>query len=107
MGTTWEQNAAEVRAALMGLDHQPEADKAVAALDEMRAQYERCHAELLAIHVITSCGWANVLSYPISPDDTLTVRDVKVMALVLIKNLPLKLDFDIENVEEWGKAEHG
>jgi len=88
MQATWKQQAAEVRTALMGLDFQPEADKAIAALDAMCAQYDGCHAELLAIHEIACCGWANVVSNPITPEDTLTVRDVKIMAIELMKDRP-------------------
>lgn len=85
MQATWRQHAEEVRAALMGLDFQPEADKAIAALDAMCAQYDGCHAELLAIHEIACCGWASVLQHPITAEDTLTVRYVKIMALELMK----------------------
>lgn len=86
MQATWRQQAAEVRTALMGLDFQPEADKAIAALNAMCAQYDECHAELLAIHEIACCGWATVVANPIAPDDTMTVRGVKIMAMELMKN---------------------
>lgn len=102
MQATWKQHAAEVRAALMGLYFQPEADKAIAALDAMCAQYDGCHAELLAIHEIASCGWANVLQHPIAPEDTLTVRDVKLMAVELMKDRPTP---ETPNVVVQGQSE--
>lgn len=42
------------------------------------------HEELLVIHEIACCGWANVT--PIKDTDTLTVRDVKIMAMELMKD---------------------
>jgi len=85
MQATWTKCVAEVREALMGLDFHPEADKAITALDAMCAIYGGCHSELLAIHEIACCGWANVLQHPITPEDTLTLRDVKIMAVELTR----------------------
>lgn len=54
-------------------------------VEALREDAAKCRAELLAIHEIASCGWSNVLQHPIAPADTLTVRDVKIMAIELLK----------------------
>ena len=56
-----------------------------AEVEALREDAAKCRAELLAIHEIASCGWSNVLQHPIAPADTLTVRDVKIMAIELLK----------------------
>lgn len=62
-----------------------ERDRLRAEVEALREDAAKCRAELLAIHEIASCGWSNVLQHPIAPADTLTVRDVKIMAIELLK----------------------
>ena len=64
---------------------QLEAARLRAEVEALREDAAKCRAELLAIHEIASCGWSNVLQHPIAPADTLTVRDVKIMAIELLK----------------------
>lgn len=62
-----------------------ERDRLRVEVEALREDAAKCRAELLAIHEIASCGWSNVLQHPIAPADTLTVRDVKIMAIELLK----------------------
>lgn len=62
-----------------------EIDRLRVEVEALREDAAKCRAELLAIHEIASCGWSNVLQHPIAPADTLTVRDVKIMAIELLK----------------------
>lgn len=67
------------------LDDEREIARLRAEVEALREDAAKCRAELLAIHEIASCGWSNVLQHPIAPADTLTVRDVKIMAIELLK----------------------
>lgn len=60
-------------------------------LGSLRSQYDNCHAELTEIHEIAACGWANVMQHPVTPEDTMTVRSVKIMAEELRKRRPAEL----------------
>ena len=52
---------------------------------KLRELYEQNHKELLQIHSIACHGWANVLEQPITEEDSMTVRDVKTMAMELLE----------------------
>ncbi len=89
---TWQENIKKISRALSILiDVEEDTDRvstvleASRALKELKMHCTNCHSELVTIHSIASCGWTNVLTNPITTKDTMTVKDVKMMAMELIK----------------------